>query len=57
MKSSVNSIIIVLIALGILFAFSPIITTNLSLIAGNSDNNLYDINLAPSKILIRLILS
>jgi len=36
MKSNAKSKIIFLIALGILFAFSPIITTNLSFITGNS---------------------
>ncbi len=36
MKSSVNSKIIILIALGILFAFSPIITSNFIFNAGNN---------------------
>jgi len=36
MKSSANSKIIILTTLGILFALSPIITTNLSFITGNS---------------------
>ena len=39
MKSSANSKIIILITLGILFAFSPIITTNLSLITGSSNKS------------------
>jgi len=39
MKSNAKSKIIILITLGILFAFSPIITTNLSFIMGNSNNS------------------
>ncbi len=36
MKSKAKSIILILIVLGIMFAFSPVITTNLSFITGNS---------------------
>lgn len=50
MKSSAKSKIIILIPLGILFTLSTMITVNLSFIAGNSDNNLDDVNLTPSKI-------
>jgi len=39
MKSNAKSKIIILITLGILFALSPIITTNLSFIMGNSDRS------------------
>ena len=37
MKSKPKSIILILIVLGIMFAFSPVITTNLSFITGNSN--------------------
>ena len=40
MKSNAKSKIIILIALGIIFALSPIITTNLSFITGNSIKSL-----------------
>ena len=58
MKSIANSKIIILIALGMFFAFSPIVITNLILISGNSnksseykgDINLDKINLKTSAI-------
>ena len=37
MKAKAKSIILILIVLGIIFAFSPVITTNLSFITGNSN--------------------
>ncbi|MBA7484748.1 hypothetical protein ES707_20278 [subsurface metagenome] len=62
MKSSVKSKILILIALGILFALSPMITVNLSFIAGNNnksskysaENNLDKENLKLSKISERI---
>ena len=56
MKSSAKSKIMILIALGILFALLPIITANLNFIAGNksseysNDINIYNENLKLSKI-------
>jgi len=50
MKSNGKSKVIILIALGILSALSPIINNSLNLNTGNSENNLDDVNLTPSKI-------
>ena len=50
MKSNGKSKVIILITLGILFALSPIINNSLNFNAGNSENNLDDVNLTPSKI-------
>ena len=50
MKSNGKSKIIILISLGILFTLSPIINNSLNFNAGNSDNNINDVNLTTSKI-------